>query len=354
MSVLRACKKYAPRVPRLARASSDLGDRPVVGNHPRSFEDWSELQLKRAEVGTLTVPVDIFSDYGSNRRQENTFKLRDAVRRPVPNATVSSLLAAGAHLGHSSSRMNPNFMPYAYGVRADSTVIDLDHTVPLLRRAANLVRAIAYAGGQILFVGTRPDLRTIVKSAAGRIGKQGYYVSDRWIPGTLTNAPELFTPAVADETNTHPDLVIILNPLSNITCIRECALAHIPTIGIIDSDADPRIVMYAIPANDESPQTAEIVAGILSIAGREGLALRMEDEVMDEETAQTEIDEHFWDEMESMEKDPGALEEDPAEQRYRASPGQDEGEYEGEAKHEGDAEYSQGSQKPPVGQHFDY
>ncbi|KAJ7273536.1 ribosomal protein S2, flavodoxin-like domain-containing protein [Mycena haematopus] len=321
MSVLRACnclRKSSPRVPPLVRASSELGDRPTVGDHPRTFEDWSELQLKRAEVGTL---IDIFSDYGSNRRPQNTYRLRDAVRRPVPNATVSSLLAAGAHLGHSSSRMNPNFVPYAYGLRAGSTIIDLDHTVPLLRRAANLVRAVAFEGGQILFVGTRPDLRTIVKSAAGRIGKQGYYVSDRWIPGTLTNAPELFTPAVADETNTRPDLVIILNPLSNITCIRECALAHVPTIGIIDSDADPRIVMYAIPANDESPQTAEIVAGILSIAGREGLALRMEEEVNEEEEDDNEIDDNFWDDLESEQNEP---EGNAAEQRYEAEHGKDE------------------------------
>ncbi|KAJ7489878.1 ribosomal protein S2, flavodoxin-like domain-containing protein [Mycena galericulata] len=292
------------RVPRLARA---LSDRPPLGDHPlRSFEDWSQLQLKRAEVGTL---IDIFSNYGSNRRQETTYKLRDATRRPVPNATVSSLLAAGAHFGHATSRMNPNFMPYAYGVRANSTIIDLDHTVPLLRRAANLVRAVAFAGGQILFIGTRPDLRQIVKSAAARIGDQGYYISDRWIPGTLTNTAELYSPQVARETAHIPDLVILLNPLKNITCIRECALAHVPTIAIIDSDADPRIVMYPIPANDESPQTAEIVAGILSIAGREGLALRIEENVMEEETIQAELDDELWEAVAEEERKPEESEE---------------------------------------------
>jgi small subunit ribosomal protein S2 len=59
--------------------------------------------------------------------------------------------------------------------------------------------------------------------------------------------------------------------------IRECAIEHVPTIGIIDSNVDPRIVMYPIPANDESTQTAELVAGILSIAGREGVAIRAEE-----------------------------------------------------------------------------
>ncbi|KAJ7752024.1 ribosomal protein S2, flavodoxin-like domain-containing protein [Mycena metata] len=290
MSACRGLARAARRrVPRLTRPYSDqpeLGDRPL-----RTFEDWTQLQLKRAEsiYSPTTAPI------ASSRTLSNS---ADAVRRPVPNATVSSLLAAGAHFGHSSTRMNPNFIPYAYGVRAQSTIIDLDHTVPLLRRAANLVRAVAFAGGQILFIGTRPDLRQIVKSAAGRIGKQGYYISDRWIPGTLTNTAELFTPQVAAETLSTPDLVILLNPLTNLTCIRECALAHVPTIGIIDSDADPRIVMYPIPANDESPQTAEIVAGILSIAGREGLALRMEEEVMKEESEQNDADDEFWDQVE--------------------------------------------------------
>ncbi|KAJ7046606.1 ribosomal protein S2, flavodoxin-like domain-containing protein [Mycena alexandri] len=343
MSACRGLARAARRrVPRLTRAYSDqpeLGDRPL-----RTFEDWTQLQLKRAEVGTL---IDIFSDYGSNRKQRNTFKLRDGVRRPVPNATVSSLLAAGAHFGHSSTRMNPNFIPYAYGVRAQSTIIDLDHTVPLLRRAANLVRAVAFAGGQILFIGTRPDLRQIVKSAAGRIGKQGYYISDRWIPGTLTNTAELFTPQVAAETLSTPDLVILLNPLTNLTCIRECALAHVPTIGIIDSDADPRIVMYPIPANDESPQTAEIVAGILSIAGREGLALRMEEEVMEEESEQNDADDEFWDQVE-VERAAEAAEDLNKEQWIDAEPDPEQSE-------EKPFELEQfEDEEQPSGQRFDY
>ncbi|KAJ7063138.1 ribosomal protein S2, flavodoxin-like domain-containing protein [Mycena amicta] len=277
-----------------------LGDRPL-----RTQDDWARLQVQRAEVGTL---IDIFSKYGSNRRPENAFRLRDNTRRPVANATVSSLLAAGAHFGHATSRMNPNFMPYAYGVRASSTIIDLEHTVPLLKRAANLVRAVAFAGGQILFVGTRPDLRQIVKAAAGRIGKQGYYISDRWIPGTFTNTSELYSQQIARETTTVPDLVILLNPLANSTCISECALAHVPTIAIIDSDADPRIVMYPIPANDESPQTAEIIAGILSIAGREGLALRMEEEVIATENEEQDDDDAFWDYVDGVKS--GEIEED--------------------------------------------
>ena len=169
--------------------------------------------------------------------------------------------------------MNPNFMPYAYGTRAGITVIDLDHTLPLLRRAANLVRSVAYAGGSILFLGTRPDLRPVVQKAAERVGEQGYYVGERWLPGTLTNKTQLYGADTVKEQRVVPDLVILLNPLSNMNALRECAIEHVPTIGIVDSNVDPRIVMYPIPANDESTRTAELIAGVLSIAGREGASL---------------------------------------------------------------------------------
>lgn len=170
--------------------------------------------------------------------------------------------------------MNPNFMPYAYGVRAGITVIDLDATLPLLRRAAQVVRAVASHGGSVVFVGTRPDLRAAVRKAAQRMGEQGFHVGERWLPGTLTNKLQMFGPDILKSTRITPDLAIFLNPIPNIHAIRECALEHVPTIGIVDSNVDPRIVMYPIPANDESTRTAELIAGILSVAGREGVALK--------------------------------------------------------------------------------
>lgn len=214
------------------------------------------------------------SGYGSTQSKENTFQPSHGLHKPQSHATISALLAAGAHFGHSATRMNPNFMPYAYGTRAGITVIDLDQTLPFLRRAAKLVRSIAYAKGQIVFIGTRPDLRPIVEKAAERIGPQGYHVGERWLPGTLTNKVQMYGNEAVKDQKITPDLVILLNPLNNMHAIRECAIEHVPTIGIVDSNADPRIVMYPIPANDENTRTAEIIAGVLSIAGREGASLR--------------------------------------------------------------------------------
>ncbi|KAG5651782.1 hypothetical protein H0H81_007421 [Sphagnurus paluster] len=236
--------------------------------------DWANFQLRRADTGTL---IDTFSRYGSSQNASNTYKPSNALHKPAAHATTSALLASGAHFGHASTRMNPNFVPYAYGTRAGVTIIDLDQTLPMLRRAANLVRAITHAGGQVIFIGTRPDLRPIVEKVAERLGPQGFHVGDRWLPGTLTNKVPLFGLDVVKTTKVVPDLVVLLNPLSNMNAIRECAIEHVPTIGIVDSNVDPRIVMYPIPANDESTRTAELIAGVLSIAGREGAALAAAD-----------------------------------------------------------------------------
>lgn len=165
--------------------------------------------------------------------------------------------------------MFPTFLPYAYGTRAGVTIIDLEQTLPMLRRAANVVRAIAQNGGMILFVGTSPALRPIVSKAAERLGEYGFFIGERWLPGTLTNRMGIFGTEMAKSKKLKPDCVIFLNPLNNLHAIRECAIEHIPTVGIVDSNVDPRIVMYGIPGNDESVRTAELIAGVLSLAGQQ-------------------------------------------------------------------------------------
>lgn len=227
-------------------------------------------------VAHSNLPVAFMSNYGSTQNRDNTFQPHHPLHRPVPPhaLTLSALVAAGAHLGHAKALTRPSFLPYAYGYRAGITIIDLEQTVPLLQRAANVTRAVAENDGIVLFVGTSDALAPAVRKAAERLGPNGFHVGTKWLPGMLTNATELFGADTLEHTNVKPDLVIFLNPLQNLHAIRECAIAHIPTIGIIDSDADPRLVMYPIPANDESIRVAELIAGMLSIAGREGLIAR--------------------------------------------------------------------------------
>jgi len=267
-SIRRTAVRRAPRVfARNAYTPPLQGERPL-----ENWDDWQDFQSDRHAFKQM---VDVYSEFGSNQTRENTFQPHHTLHRPLTpsQATLSALIAASAHLGHSKSLMNPNFMPYAYGVRADITIIDLDQTLPLLRRAASLTRAIAARDGTIVFVGTRKDLQPAVVKAAERIGPQAYNVGERWLPGTLTNRFTMFGAGIKEQ-RVIPDLVIFLNPLANMNAIRECAIQHVPTIGIVDSNVDPRIVMYPIPANDESTRTAELITGMLSIAGKEGKILR--------------------------------------------------------------------------------
>ncbi|KAI0086334.1 ribosomal protein S2, flavodoxin-like domain-containing protein [Irpex rosettiformis] len=244
---------------------------------PLTGEQWEDLQEERSNFKLF---MDALSQYGSTQTRENTFQPHHTLHRPVaPNQiTLSALMAAGAHLGHSKSLMNPNFTPYAYGIRAGITVIDMDHTLPLLRRAAKVVRGVAANGGSIVFVGTTTELATVVRKSAERVVENAYHIGSKWLPGTLTNRLAMFGAKTVQNVQITPDLVIFLNPLANLHAIRECAQNHIPTIGIIDSNVDPRVVMYPIPANDESIKTAELISGVLSVAGREGVEIHLEEE----------------------------------------------------------------------------
>lgn len=112
---------------------------------------------------------------------------------PIPTpkdpktATLSTLMAAGAALGHSQQLLAPSFTPYVYGNRAGLSIIDLEQTLPLLRRAAALVRDVVEADGVVLFVGTKQKHRKPLQQARERLGDNGYSTL-KWWPGTLTNA----------------------------------------------------------------------------------------------------------------------------------------------------------------------
>ncbi|KAG2176288.1 hypothetical protein INT43_005522 [Umbelopsis isabellina] len=196
------------------------------------------------------------------------------------NLTISKLLAAGLHLGHSTSLWNPATLPFIFGTRAGISIINLEHTLVYLRRACNVVREVAQRGGTVLFVGTRPEISELTIDAA-RVS-EGYHVSGKWTPGTLTNAHQVLgrhaTPDPQDPGKPpktyKPDIMILFNPLENDIAIAEAQLNNIPTIAITDSDCDPRRVTYPIPANDDSIRGVELVAKVLATSAREGVIKR--------------------------------------------------------------------------------
>ncbi|EOA89801.1 hypothetical protein ACJQWK_02483 [Exserohilum turcicum] len=211
---------------------------------------------------------------------------------PSPaDVTLELLLASEAHQGHVTSLWNPANARYIHGIRHGIHIISLEVTAAHLRRSAKVVHEVARRGGIILFVGTREGQDRAVARAA-ELAK-AYHLFERWIPGSITNGQQIlgrcktkvvnefdeevpgFEEQLYDRPALRPDLVVCLNPLENYVLLHECALNNIPTIGVIDTNADPTWVTYPIPANDDSLRCIQVIAGVLGRAGETGQKQRL-------------------------------------------------------------------------------
>lgn len=244
----------------------------------------NQLHIANAFVPPTEAPVqdDVAANHSTfNHIQKSTGTLGSILspyyephklitQPPSPkDVTLELLMASQAHIGHSTSLWNPGNQRYIYGIRQGVHIISLEVTAAHLRRAAKVVEGVAYHGGLILFVGTRNGQdRCVVKAA--QLAK-GCHLFQRWIPGSITNGDQLlvrgrikvvdemdqeienevFQEKLEDHRSLKPDLVVCLNPLENYVLLHECGLHNIPTIGIVDTDANPTWVTYPIPANDD-------------------------------------------------------------------------------------------------------
>lgn len=169
-------------------------------------------------------------------------------------------------------------------------IIDVRHTLSALRTAAQVVKKTVAQDGIVLFLGSlHRGIDRAVEENAKRLGRNGF-ATLKWKPGTISNANKVFSQSSASLTaeedgpddkkpsalDLRPSLVIALSPTTTQHALREITAANIPTIGITDTNVDPRCVTYAIPANDDAPRTVEMIAGVLACAGQDGLRLRAE------------------------------------------------------------------------------
>lgn len=223
-----------------------------IAKIPENFSKFVHIQKHTKGLGSTV-----------NKRYEVGIHLRD----PPSDATLEMLLAAQAHMGANTSLWNPANARYIYGVRDGIHIISLESTAAHLRRAARVVEEVTYGGGLVLFVGTREGQKQAVVKAANLA--EGCHLFQRWVPGTITNRDmilrgeplrvvDMFDRDVkeADELKEElrplkPDLVVCMNPVENYVLLDECGQASVPTIGVIDTDADPTWVTYQIPANDD-------------------------------------------------------------------------------------------------------
>ncbi|GAA6004318.1 hypothetical protein JCM10207_000666 [Rhodosporidiobolus poonsookiae] len=266
---------------------------PSLSPRQRAQEEGHRALLEKVQQRRAArFTADAFTHLGSTQNRNTTFQPHQTLHNPPSPAslTTSHLVAAGAHLGHSPANTHRAALPFVYGTRTGVSYIDLRQTLPALRRAAQVVKGVVENDGKVLFVGSLKGAERAVWENAKRLGENGYGVT-KWLPGTISNAKEVFgwceipQPEAQDgerraqrhtAASFKPDLLVLLSPTLNQHALREATQNEIPTIGIIDTDLDARSVTYAIPANDDSPRAVELIAGVLGMAGKDGLKAKQE------------------------------------------------------------------------------
>ena len=163
--------------------------------------------------------------------------------------------------------------PYLFGCRLGSDIIDLNKTASLLSDALNFTAHISYRGGVILFITRTPQNILLIEQTAKQCGV--YSHCRKWRLGTLTNSTTVF-----GATTRLPDLIIFFNTIDfgfkQHVGVVEAAKLSIPTIGVVDSNADPRLITYPIPGNDDSLISAKLYSKLFSEAIMKGKEKRKE------------------------------------------------------------------------------
>jgi len=215
---------------------------------------------------------------------------------------VKDLLEAGVHFGHQSSRWNPKMRRYIFAARNGIHIIDLQKSLNALREAQEAAREVTLQGDRILFVCTKRQLRMIIEQEAER--SDSFHVTERWLGGMLTNfttmkkqirrlkeldrgiednAYEFYTKKEqlllqrerdklqkylggVKEMGRLPGALFIVDAKKETIAIKEANKLGIPVIAILDTNADPDVVDYPIPGNDDAIRSVGLIAGAISDA----------------------------------------------------------------------------------------
>ena len=235
--------------------------------------------------------------------------------------SMGYLLEAGVHFGHQTKRWNPKMKEYIFTAREGIYIIDLQKTVKKIEEAYAALREIAQNGGKVIFVVTKKQAQEASMEEAVR--SDSYYITERWLGGTLTNfrtirrrinyldqvekmeangtfdvLPKKEVIKIKkeyDKLNSYfcgvrnmkklPDAMIITDPKKEYIAIKEARKLGIPVFGIVDTNCDPDLVDYVIPANDDAVRAVKIILGVLANAINEGTDRELVDFLTDEDKA---------------------------------------------------------------------
>ncbi len=238
-----------------------------------------------------------------------------------------SLLQAGAHFGHLKRKWNPAMAPYIFMERNGIHIIDLHKTVAKIDQAADALKQIAKSGKRILFVGTKKQAQEIIAEKAASVGMP--YVTERWPGGMLTNFPtirkavkkmanidkllsdgtydklskrenlqirrkraklEKNLGSIADLTRL-PSALFVVDVMKEHIAVSEANRLGIPVFAIVDTNSNPNLVDYPIPANDDASKSIAAVLKPICEAIREGLNEReMNKDAQNEELENVDVE----------------------------------------------------------------
>ena len=214
--------------------------------------------------------------------------------------TLEELLKKGVHFGHRTSKRHPKASRYIHTDRNGVHIIDLQKTVEALPVAFEFVEKIIKSNGQILFIGSKKQARDIIKAAADAC--QSPYIIGRWLGGTFTNfenivkltrklekmekdesdgAWELYTKKEQvnfrkelNKLNDNvggiksmkrlPQAIFVVDIRKEKTAVSEARKMNIPIIAMTDTNVNPELVTYAIPANDDAIKSIEVITNLLA------------------------------------------------------------------------------------------
>lgn len=225
----------------------------------------------------------------------------------------NTLLEAGVHFGHLRRKWNPNMAPYIFAEKKGIHIIDLNKTSVKLEEAANAMRQIARSGKKVLFVATKKQAKDIVAEKVKAIGMP--YVTERWSGGMLTNfgtirraikkmsnidrmkvdgtfdnmskrerlqvsrqreKMEKNLGSIADLTRL-PSALFIVDIVKEHIALAEARKLGITTFAMVDTNSDPTLVDFPIPANDDATKSIELIVDTMIAAVLEGLEERKRD-----------------------------------------------------------------------------
>lgn len=244
----------------------------------------------------------------------------------MAKTNFNDLLEAGAHFGHLRRKWNPNMAPYIFMEKNGIHIIDLHKTVVKIDEAAAAMKQIAKSGKKILFVATKKQAKEIVATEVKRVNMP--YVTERWPGGMLTNFATIrkavrkmialdklmtgssFTSISKRERlqiqrerakleknlgsisdlNRLPSAVFVVDILKEHIAIAESRKLGIPTFAIVDTNSNPQLIDYPIPANDDASKSIQVILRVLCDAIEEGINERKmdKDRKLTEEEAEEE------------------------------------------------------------------